>query len=183
MTIIRPVKIIDRRLLGAAALLLLCAASAGAQEENAPLAPGARMNPADVQRLFDAYALVQAQDALRLSDAQYSQFVTRMKALQDVRHRNQQARVQLLREISRLSSTDRRSDDAALRDRLRALREQDVKAAADLQKAYDGVDEVLEPRQQARFRLFEESMERKKFDLLMRARQRGRARMNREPGS
>jgi hypothetical protein len=36
-------------------------------------------------------------------------------------------------------------------------------------------------RQQARFRLFEESMERKKFDLLLRARQRGRARLNREP--
>lgn len=164
-------------------MLVLCAASAGAQEESTPVAPGARMTPADVQRLFDAYTLVQAQDALRLSDAQYSQFVTRMKALQDVRHRNQQARMQLLREIARLSSSDRRSDDAALRDRLGALRELEVKVAADLQKAYAGVDEVLDPRQQARFRLFEDSMERKKFDLLLRARQRGRARLNREPGS
>lgn len=175
-------KIIDRRWL-VAAMLVLCAARADAQEETAPLAPGARMNPADVQRLFDAYTLVQAQDALRLSDEQYSQFVTRMKALQDVRHRNQQARLQLLREIARLSSSDRRGDDATLRDRLKALREQEVRAAGDLQKAYASVDEVLEPRQQARFRLFEESMERKKFDLLMRARQRGRARLNREPGS
>ena len=34
------------------------------------------------------------------------------------------------------------------------------------------VDQVLDVRQQARFRLFEEQMERRKVDLLMRARQR-----------
>jgi hypothetical protein len=34
------------------------------------------------------------------------------------------------------------------------------------------VDEVLTPRQQARFRLFEERIEQQKLDLLMRARAR-----------
>ena len=40
-----------------------------------------------------------------------------------------------------------------------------------MRKAYDGVDEMLDIRQQARFRLFEEQMEQQKLDLLMRARQ------------
>ncbi len=128
--------------------------------------------PAEVQRLFDAYTLMQAQEALKLTAAQYGPFVTRMKALQDVRRRNHQARMQILRELARASAEGAAPDEAALRDRLKALRDQDLKMAADLQKAYASVDELLDLRQQARFRLFEENMERKKFDLLMRARQR-----------
>jgi hypothetical protein len=41
-----------------------------------------------------------------------------------------------------------------------------------LRKAYDSLDEVLDVRQQARFRIFEENLERRKMDLLLRARQR-----------
>jgi hypothetical protein len=162
-----------KRLACTTALLMLVPATF--VEAQARQGPRARRNAAEVQRLFDAYTLAQAQDALKLTDAQYPEFVTRMKALQDVRHRNQQARLQLLREIDRL--TGRGAGEAELRDGLKALREHDARAAADLQKAYAELDEVLDTRQQARFRLFEESMERKKLDLLMRARQRGRARL------
>ena len=63
-------------------------------------------------------------------------------------------------------------DEAAVRDRLKALRELDDRSAADLRRAYDSLDEVLDVRQQARFRIFEETIERRKMDLLMRARQR-----------
>jgi hypothetical protein len=38
------------------------------------------------------------------------------------------------------------------------------------------VDEVLDVRQQARFRMFEDMIERRKLDLLMRARQRAAGR-------
>ncbi|MBI2222634.1 MAG: hypothetical protein HYU53_15670, partial [Acidobacteria bacterium] len=68
--------------------------------------------------------------------------------------------------------------DSVLRERLRALREHDEKNAADLRRAYSALDEVLDLRQQARFRLFEERMEQRKFELLMRARQ-PRAQQNR----
>ena len=47
-------------------------------------------------------------------------------------------------------------DEAAIRQRLKALREQDDRAAVELRQAYDALDEVLDIRQQARFRLFEE---------------------------
>ncbi len=63
------------------------------------------------------------------------------------------------------------TDDGVIRDRLTALKAEDERAAAELRRALDGVDEILTVRQQARFRLFEDQMERRKLDLLMRARQ------------
>lgn len=148
-------------------------AAAEAQERDVPVG---RLAPAEIQRLFDAYALVQAQDALQLGETQYGQFVARMKALQDARHRNHQARLKLLRELRQAAGAG--VSDSVLRERLRALREHDEKNAADLRRAYSALDEVLDLRQQARFRLFEERMEQRKFELLMRARQ-PRAQQNR----
>ena len=46
----------------------------------------------------------------------------------------------------------------------------------DVRDALAGIDQVLDVRQQVRFRLFEEQMERRKVDLLMRARQANRQR-------
>ena len=51
---------------------------------------GPDLSPAEVQQLFDAFVLVQAQDALSLTDAQSAPFVSSLKRLQDVRRRNQQ---------------------------------------------------------------------------------------------
>lgn len=138
------------------------------------LGPGAEgpMGPREVQRLFEAYALVQAQDALKLTDEQYGQFATRMKALQETRQRNQHARFQMLRELGRLAAPDSTADEGTIRDKIKALQDHDAKAAAELAKAYAAVDELLDVKQQARFRVFEETMERRKFELLMRARQR-----------
>ena len=151
------------------------AVQTGAAQVQEPDVPVGRLAPAEVQRLFDAYALVQAQDALELSESQYGQFVTRMKALQDRRHRGQQARLRLLRELGKASAG---ANDRMLRDRLRAFREQEEQHAADLRAAYEAIDEVLDLRQRARFRVFEERMEQRKFELLMRARQ-SRAQPNR----
>ena len=49
-------------------------------------------------------------------------------------------------------------------------------AAEFIRKAQGAVDQVLDVRQQARFRVFEENMERRKLELLARARQANRAR-------
>ena len=57
---------------------------------------------------------------------------------------------------------------------MKALQDIDARTEADIRKAYEGVDSVLDVRQQARFRLFEEQMERRKLELLMRARQANR---------
>jgi hypothetical protein len=45
-----------------------------------------------------------------------------------------------------------------------------------VKKAYDAIDQVLDVRQQAKFRVFEELMERRKLELVTRARQANRPR-------
>lgn len=125
----------------------------------------------ELQRLFDAYAIVQAQEMLRLSDAQYAQFVPRLKALQATRRRLQRERMAIVQELQRLVASESAVDEAALRDRLKALADHDLRAAAEVAKAYEAIDQVLDVRQQARFRIFEARMERRRLELLLRARQ------------
>lgn len=139
-----------------------------------------QLTPAEVVGMLDAYAVVQAQDALQLTDAQYGPFVTRLRKVQETRRRNQQARNQILQDLRQLAGAQATPpyDEAAIRERLRSLREHDDRSAAEMKRAYDALDEVLDVPQQARFRIFEETIERRKLDLLMRARQ-GAARNNR----
>lgn len=143
------------------------------QWEQTPFAVG------DVQRLFDAYTLLQAQEALGLTDAQYARFVPKMKALHEARRRHQETRREILRGLARAARTGS-VDEPLIRDRLKALEDQDSKGAAELRTAYQGIDEVLDLKQRARFRIFEENMEQRKIELLMRAR-RGRAMRNPVP--
>ena len=117
---------------------------------------------------------MQAQAQLKLSDDQYPPFLARYKALQDLRRRSQNERGRIIQDLRRLSMDEAKSDEGQLRDRIKALQDLDVQAAADVRKAYDAVDQVLDLRQQARFRVFEEQMERRKIDLVTRARQNNR---------
>jgi hypothetical protein len=128
------------------------------------------VSPLEIQRMFDAYALVQAQDRLKLSDEQFPQFLARFKALQEVRRRLQIERMRALRELNRLSQTEK-VEDSAFKEQLRVLQEIESRTSAEVRKAFDAIDQVLDVRQQANFRLFEEMMERRKIELVTRARQ------------
>jgi len=141
---------------------------------NTPVPEDAAASAAELVNMLDTYAIVQAQRELTLNDTQYAQFVTRLKRLQETRRRNQRERNQLLQDLRKLSGAQAPTpvDEAAVRERLRTLREHDDRAAAELRKAYDSLDEVLDVRQQARFRIFEETIERRKLDLVVRARER-----------
>ena len=48
--------------------------------------------------------MLQAQEALQLSEAQYGRFVTRLKALQDTRRRHQRARNQIMGDLRKLTN-------------------------------------------------------------------------------
>lgn len=146
--------------------LLVVATRANAQPPQ--VEPG--VSPAEIQRMFDSYALLQAQQQLQISDEQFPQFLTRFKALQDARRRalNQHARlVQQMRQALQQATPD----EAQLKDRLKELQDLDARNEADVKKAADAVDQVLDTRQQAKFRVFEENMERRKLELVTRARQ------------
>jgi hypothetical protein len=107
---------------------------------------------------------------LKLSDEQFPQFLARFKALQEVRRRLQIERMRALRELNRLLQTEK-VEDSAFKDQLRVLQEIESRTSAEVRKAYDSIDQVLDVRQQAHFRLFEEMMERRKIELVTRARQ------------
>lgn len=134
------------------------------------------MNPGEIQRLFDAYLVMEAQQALALTDQQYPQFLIRLKTLQETRRRTTQERNQLMGQLQRLTNprNQQQGTEAQVKERLTALQELESRTAAEMRKAYNALDEVLDVRQQARFRVFEENIERRKIELLMRARQQNR---------
>jgi hypothetical protein len=139
--------------------------------------PGVTMNPGQVQQLFDAMLVMQSQEALSLNEQQYAQFLTRLRVLQDTRRRNLQRRNRLITELQRLTSPRNvrpNATEADIKGRLQELQDLEAQSAAELRRAYDGIDEVLDVRQQARFRVFEEQIERRKLDLISRARQNNR---------
>jgi hypothetical protein len=181
------------RVVHLAVLLVALGAGAGAagaaQRSTAP--PSAEgparaagpLSPGDVMSMLDAYAAVRAQQALTLDDEHYTEFVARLRRLQEIRRRNQHARNRVLQELRALAGAQAAPpyDEAAIRTRLKALREHDDRAATELSRAYDAVDEVLDARQQARFRLFEETIERRKLELLMRAREAAARKSSSQP--
>ncbi|MGE0362546.1 MAG: hypothetical protein AB7H93_20960 [Vicinamibacterales bacterium] len=163
------------RRLGLVVVALLAAAPATAQTTAPPAAGGPDdLRPAEIQRLFDAYLVMEAQQTLDLSETQYPPFLTRLRALQELRRRQLQARAQLLGELARLSAPRAAGDEGVIRERLAALQELESRHAAESRKAYGEIDALLTPRQQARFRVFEERIERRKIELMLRARQGAR---------
>jgi Spy/CpxP family protein refolding chaperone len=179
---------ITRAVLAVVVMVLAAAASVPAAGESAPGAQSAQggrrggeaagaaepgVSPAEVQKMFDAYALMQAQDQLKIADEQFARFLTRYKALQDVRRKAVQEHARLIMELRRLLNAPP-VDEAQLKERMAALQDLEGRSAADIKKAYEAVDQVLEVPQQAKFRVFEELMERRKLELVTRARQANR---------
>src|SRR5262245_22353081 len=99
------------------------------------------MTPAEIQKLFDAYLVMEAQQALQLNDQQYPQFLIRLRTLQDTRRRNQQQRNQLMGQLQRLTNprAAARGDEAMIKERLTALQELESQNAAEMRKAYNAL--------------------------------------------
>ena len=161
-----------RHSLTAVVIVISLTGVALAQPPGAPLAaPTDQMTPAQLHELFDAMLVMQAQNSLSLNDQQYAQFLTRLRTLQQTRRKNQQERARIINELQKM--TNPRNPQAAESDvklRLNDLQELEARAAAELRRAYNGIDEVLTPVQQARFRVLEELIERRKLELVARAR-------------
>lgn len=154
-------------------------ASVAVAQEPAPAPPDApNMTPGEVQKLFDAYIVVEAQRALDLNDSQYPQFIAKLRTLQDTRRRNQQERMKVMMQLQRLTAPKAPPpDNATLEGLLANLQEIESRAAAETRKAYNDLDQVLDIRQRARFRVLEEQVERRKIELLTRARQQNRPKL------
>ena len=128
--------------------------------QNAPPSPAPGVGLQELQEMFDAFVLVQAQRVLQLPDEQYQRFSMRI-------------RWRMLNDLRR-SFGDAGTDDAALAAALKAFDDAQGKFEQELLAARGAIEETLSVRQRARFRLFEEEMERQKIEFLTRARQAGR---------
>jgi hypothetical protein len=64
---------------------------------------------------------------------------------------------------------------------MKGLQELDARVQVDVKRAYDAIDQILNVRQQAKFRVFEENMERRKLELVTRARQANRKQQQLKP--
>jgi hypothetical protein len=163
-------------------VLLATAPTLAAQGRRvAPGAPAAGelgVSPAEIQRMLDGYMLIQAQEVLQLSDEQFPRFLSRVRAWQDTRRRSQGERQRMLQELRRMTAARAGTvEEATIKERLKALDDIESRAGTEIQQQRTAIDQVLNPYQQARFRIFEETMEQRKIELLMRARQ-GRGRQN-----
>ncbi len=161
------------RLVAAVVCSLGLVSPVSAQRATPPVDAMPDMRPAEVQRLFDAYVVMQAQETLGLSEQQFAQFLPRLRALQDTRRRYEQGRQKILAELQRLTAPVRaaNADESTLKSHLASLQELDERAASEWREAHRALDEVLDLRQQARLRVFEDQVERRKLELLLRARQ------------
>lgn len=161
-----------RYLLGVLAVAAVFALAPGAARAQPPDPGPAAISPAELQRLFDSWALLQAQEFLKIPDEQYGRFLPRFKALQDVRRQAQQQHLRVLNVLRRAVNDG--EGDEAIKAGLKQLQEIDDRGAAETRRAQDAVDAVLDLPQQAKFRIFEEQMERRKLELVTRARQANR---------
>jgi hypothetical protein len=108
-------------------LVTLCALAATAvSAQGQPPGGGAPLeqpgvSPAEIQRMFDACAPCRRRSSSR-SATTVPQFLTRFKALQDVRRKALQERTRIIQDLRRLTN-DAQPDDGQMKDRLKALQE------------------------------------------------------------
>jgi hypothetical protein len=135
----------------------------------APPNPG-RMSVQQVEQYFEQVVLFQAQTNLQLNDDQFLRFGAGLKRLQAARRQHQRRRMMTLRDLNALVNASA-VDEAMVTAKLKELDDIDAAAQREVQDAYAAIDQVLDLRQRVRFRVFDETMERRKLELLARARQ------------
>jgi hypothetical protein len=88
--------------------------------EGRPARPPGQLTPGDVVGMLDNYAAIRAQEALALDDAHFTEFVSRLRSLQQIRRRNQQAHNRLVQDLRKLAGAQAAPpyDEAAIRERL-----------------------------------------------------------------
>jgi hypothetical protein len=170
----------------AAGLLLVDSGSRSVQAQELPPrgAGEERRGPPDVialQQMFDSFVLLQSQRQLQIRPDQAPQFIARLTELQEARRRAVRQRAQILQELRRLTprargrgdegGEPRSGQDEEIVERLKRLDEVEARSAQEVRQALANLDQVLAPRQRARFRILEEQLERNKLEILMRARQ------------
>lgn len=138
-----------------------------AAQQGAP-SPAVALNT--VQTMLDGYVLKQAQPALQLTDTQWVAFFPKMDALQKLRREHQRIHNQLINQLNQAAPPPRAdvgaADEATIAARIKAVDDAEAQMVTDERAALAAVDSVLTVYQRARFRVFEENMEKEKIRLI-----------------
>lgn len=148
----------------------------GPENPNAPRPMvGDGISPADVQSMFDAMLVMDAERFIGLTPEQFPLFVQRVKKLQEAKGNQMRRHNRAFGELRAMSNPQTgRADDASIDAKLKELEAIEVEAHAALSKALEAIDQMLTPRQRARFRLLEDNIEKKKLEFITKVRQPGR---------
>jgi hypothetical protein len=98
-----------------------------------------------------------------------------------VRRRAQAQRIRVIQELRGMTRSRSTLDEARIKDTLKVLDDLEARSAMEIRQAREALDQGLDVYQQARFRLFESMMERRKVELVMRARQANRQNRAQDP--
>jgi hypothetical protein len=133
------------------------------------------ISPADVQSMFEAMTLLEADRFVMLTADQMPMFVPRLRRLQEARAQHFRRHNRAIAELRVMANPQTgKADDATIDAKLKELDTIEAESLAAVNKAMEAIDQLLSPRQRARFRLLEENIEKKKLDFLTKVRQTGR---------
>ena len=155
---------------GGAAALALQEAPAGADR------PGRE----EAFKLVDAYVVSNLQESLGLTDEQYAKAIPLVKRLQAERREYYLERTRTAREMRRLLQRGG-ATEAQVLDLLRQLKALDEDGPARTRKNIEALDAMLNPLQQAKYRVLEIEVEQRMRELLNRVRPRGATRQGARP--
>jgi hypothetical protein len=152
------------------ALLPALAAPALAQQG------GQRQRPREEAfRMIEAYLVSNLQEGLGLNDQQFARVLPLVTRLQRDRREAGQRRVKALQELNRVMKAGG-ATEARVSDLLREVKAAEVEGPATIRRDMDAIDAVLDPVQQAKYRLLEVEVERKLRGVMQEMRGQNRAR-------
>ncbi len=120
---------------------------------------------------MDAYILSKLQDALELTDEQFGTMVVAQKKLQDTRRDYRQGRMTLLRRMRQTLRRDQAREEELTRQ-LDELDNLEIEFSQNQRARYAAIDDILEIRQSARYRILEAEIQRRLTQLMRQVRGR-----------
>ncbi len=148
-----------------ASLVIVMAFTASTNAQERDVGP----NRDEVEGMMDAYILSKLQDALELTDEQFGTMVVAQKKLQDTRRDYRQGRMSLLRRMRQTLRRDQAREEELthLLDELDSL---EIEFSQNQRARYAAIDDILEIRQRARYRILEAEIQRRLTQLMRQVR-------------
>lgn len=170
-------KTLSNNILLALVLSSVFALASGSAAQNRDRNP--QPNRQEVEGMMEAYVLSKLQDSLDLTDEQFGSMVVAQKKLSDTRRGYRRDRMQVLRQMRQTLQREQagESELQPLLSQLDTLRDG---FAANEKSRYAAIDDILDIRQRARYRILEVELQRRLGEMMRQVRRGGDDRRPRE---